>query len=125
MHMVDVSANHDDRIFAEPERFDIFRSDLYSGKILRSGHEKDGKYSHMAFGVGPHLCPGAWISHQEAVLGSRVLAEALPNVRINHDRMPKDRVGAERTETDALAPVGLGAIRKLWLDFDAPHSTER
>jgi len=115
MHMVDVSANHDDQIFADPERFDIFRTDLYSDKILRSGHDKDGRYSHMAFGVGPHLCPGAWISHQEAVLGSRVLVDALPNVRINLDRMPKDKVA-----TTELAPIGLGAIRTLWLDFDAP-----
>ena len=120
MHMVDVSANHDDRVFADPERFDIFREDLYTGKILRSGHDKDGQYSHMAFGVGPHLCPGAWISHQEAVLGSRVLVDALPNVRLNHERMPKDRIGPDRSETDQLAPIGLGAIRQLWLDFDAP-----
>ena len=122
MHMVDVSANHDERVFADPERFDIFRADLYSDKILRSGHSKDGRYSHMAFGVGPHLCPGAWISHQEAVLGSRVLVDALPNVRINMERMPKDRVGSDRTETTVLAPIGLGAIRKLWLDFDAPDA---
>jgi len=115
MHMVDVSANHDDRIFADPERFDIFRSDLYSEKILRSGHNKDGRYSHMAFGVGPHLCPGAWISHQEAVLGSQVLVGALPNVRINRERMPSDKVA-----TNELAPIGLGAIRTLWLDFDTP-----
>lgn len=113
MHMVDVSANHDNRVFADPERFDIFRSDLYSDKILRSGHDKGGRSSHMAFGVGPHLCPGAWISHQEAVVGARLLARTLKNVRINTDRMPKDKV-----DPDALAPIGLGAIRSLWLDFD-------
>ena len=113
MHMVDVSANHDDRVFADPERFDVFRDDLYSGKILRSGHDKDGRSSHMAFGVGPHLCPGAWISHQEAVVGARILARTLRNVRINVDRMPKDKV-----DDSTLAPIGLGAIRELWLDFD-------
>ena len=43
VHMVDFSANHDERIFAEPERFDIFRADLYSGKILRSGYHKEGQ----------------------------------------------------------------------------------
>ena len=31
MQMVDFSANHDDRIFKDPEKFDIFREDLYSG----------------------------------------------------------------------------------------------
>ena len=112
VHMVDVAANHDDRVFADPERFDIFREDLYSGKILRSGHDKDGRYSHMGFGVGPHLCPGAWISHQEAVIGSQILADNMPNVRINVERMAKDIDG------ESLAPIGLGSIRELWLDFD-------
>ena len=114
MNMVDVSANHDDRIFTDPERFDIFRDDLYSGKILRSGHDRDGRFSHMAFGVGPHLCPGAWISHQEAVIGSQILVDRVPNVRIATDRMPKDIDG------ESLAPIGLGSIRELWLEFDLP-----
>jgi cytochrome P450 len=113
MHMVDVSANHDDRVFADPERFDIHRPDLYSGKLLRSGYSKEGRCSHMAFGVGPHLCPGAWISHQESVVGSKILLANMGNPRINVERMPKDIDGA------SLAPIGLGAIRELWLDFDA------
>jgi cytochrome P450 len=112
VNMVDVSANHDDRIFADPERFDIFRRDLYTGKLIRSGYRKDGRFSHMAFGVGPHLCPGAWISHQESVTGSQLLLEHLKNVRINTARMPKDIDGV------SLAPIGLGAIRELWLDYD-------
>jgi cytochrome P450 len=112
VHMVDFSANHDERIFAEPETFDIFRPDLYSGKILRSGYRKDGQCSHMAFGVGPHLCPGAWISHQESVLGSRLIVKHMRDPRIAVDRMPKDIDGV------SLAPIGLGAIRELWLDFE-------
>ena len=123
LHMVDVSANHDDRVFHEPERFDIFRDDLYSDRILRSGHDGsgpdgDGRFSHMAFGVGPHLCPGAWISHQEAAIGSELLAPVLRNVRIETDRMPKNPTA----EVDGieLAPIGLGAIRELWLRFDLP-----
>ncbi|MDA2959053.1 MAG: cytochrome P450 [Actinomycetota bacterium] len=112
MHMVDVSANHDERVFADPERFDIARSDLYTGRILRSGHDRDGQFSHMAFGVGPHLCPGAWISHQEAVIGSQILAERVSGVRIAQDRMPTDLDGV------SLAPIGLGSIRELWLEFD-------
>jgi cytochrome P450 len=110
--MVDFSANHDDRIFKDPERFDIFRPDLYSGKIIRSGVHKDGRHSHVAFGVGPHLCPGAWISHQESVVGSRILSDLLSSVSINHERMPKDLDGV------SLAPIGLGAIRALWLDVE-------
>jgi hypothetical protein len=36
----------------------------------------------------------------------------MPNVRINVERMAKDIDG------ESLAPIGLGSIRELWLDFD-------
>ncbi len=113
MQMVDFSANHDDRVFAEPERFDISRDDLYTGKIIRSGYRQHGRASHMAFGVGPHLCPGAWISQQEAVIGSKVLDAELRrrglNISVDTDRMLTDIDGV------APAPIGLGAIRSLWV----------
>ncbi|MDA0338900.1 MAG: cytochrome P450 [Proteobacteria bacterium] len=112
INQVDFSANHDDRIFKDPEKFDIFRDDLYSGKLLRSGYRKEGKCSHMAFGVGPHLCPGAWISHQEAVVGSRIMRKYLKNPRINMDMQPKDIDGVK------LAPLGLISVRELWIDYD-------
>ncbi len=112
MQMVDFSANHDERIFKDPEKFNIFRDDLYSGKLLRSGYRKEGKCSHMAFGVGPHLCPGAWISHQEAVVGSKILAEYMPNPRIREDMMPRDTDGV------SPAPQGIVSVRDLWIEFD-------
>ena len=112
VQMVDFSANHDDRVFENPETFDIFRKDLYSGKIIRSGYAKDGRSSHMAFGAGPHLCPGAWISHQEATIGCRILVRRLKSMRLNHDRNAKD--------IDGVSPVPMGLIsqRALWLDYD-------
>jgi cytochrome P450 len=112
MQMVDFSANHDERIFADPEHFNIFRPDLYSGKLLRSGYRKDGVCSHMAFGVGPHLCPGAWISHQEAVIGSKIMAQHMKNLRIVESRMPRDIDG------ESPAPMGIVAVRALWLAYD-------
>jgi pulcherriminic acid synthase len=112
VQMVDFSANHDERIFRDPEKFDIFRPDLYAGKILRSGYRKGGACSHMAFGVGPHLCPGAWISHQESVLGSKILLKQMKNPRINVERMPKDIDGVSQ------APIGIVAARELWIDYD-------
>lgn len=112
MQMVDFSANHDERIFASPEAFNIFRSDLYYGKLLRSGYRKEGVCSHMAFGVGPHLCPGAWISHQEAVVGSKILAQVMHNPRIVESRMPRDIDGVKP------APMGIVAVRELWLEYE-------
>lgn len=112
MQMVDFSANHDERIFKDPEQFNIFREDLYSGKLLRSGYRKEGKCSHMAFGVGPHLCPGAWISHQETVEGSKILSEIMRGVRVAEDRMQKDVDGT------SPAPMGNISVRQLWLQYD-------
>ncbi len=112
MQMVDFSANHDERIFKDPESFNIFRDDLYTGKLLRSGFRKDGMCSHMAFGVGPHLCPGAWISHQETVSGSQILSKVMKNVRIREDLMPRDIDGV------SPAPMGIVSVRALWLEFE-------
>ena len=72
----------------------------------------------MAFGVGPHLCPGAWISQQEGVIGSQMLSKVLKNVRIETDRMPVNPTA--QIDGHELAPIGLGAIRELWLRFDLP-----
>jgi pulcherriminic acid synthase len=112
MQMVDFSANHDDRVFKDPERFDLFRDDLYSGKMIRSGYSKNGRSSHLAFGVGPHLCPGAWISHQEAVEGSKILMSRFSNPRIARDRMPRDIDG------ESLRPIGITRVPELWIEFD-------
>ncbi len=68
----------------------------------------------MAFGVGPHLCPGAWISEQETIIGAQVLSETFANIRLEADRMPTDLDGS------TLAPVGLGSVRELWLRMDLP-----
>jgi cytochrome P450 len=110
--MVNHAANRDDRVFEDADNFNILRGDLYSGKLLRSGYASGGKSSHMSFGIGPHFCPGAWISEQEAILGSSVLIERMRNVRIKADAMPKDIDGV------TLAPIGLVPMRELWVEYD-------
>jgi len=112
LHMVDYSANHDDRVFRDPERFDIFRDDLYSGRILRGGYRSVGLNSHLAFGVGTHLCPGAWISTQESVIGSRILGRHLGDPRLVVERQPKDIDGV------SLPQVGIGSVPEVWVEFD-------
>jgi cytochrome P450 len=111
VHMVDFAANHDERRFADPERFDIHRTDLYTGRTVRNGYDREGRCNHMAFGVGPHLCPGAWISHQEATVGSRLLASRVADIRLDVPRMPKDIDGT------SLAPLGLAPLSRLHLTF--------
>ncbi|RZJ08675.1 MAG: cytochrome P450 [Rubrivivax sp.] len=45
--LVYASANRDERVFPEPDRFILDRPNI-----------KD----HLAFGRGPHVCPGAWLA---------------------------------------------------------------
>jgi cytochrome P450 len=64
------SANHDERNWTDPERYDIRR---------REG-------SHLAFATGPHLCVGARLGRYQARTGWRVLFDRLPNVELDPDR---------------------------------------
>jgi cytochrome P450 len=64
------SANHDERNWSEPERYDIRR---------REG-------SHLAFATGPHLCIGARLGRYEARTAWRVLLDRLPGLRLDPER---------------------------------------
>jgi cytochrome P450 len=64
------SANHDERNWTEPERYDIRR---------REG-------SHLAFATGPHLCIGARLARYEARTAWRLLIERLPGLRLDEGR---------------------------------------
>ena len=113
VHMVDFSANHDERTFHDPETFDIFRDDLYSREDPATGlPRRRAGAATWPSASGPHLCPGAWISHQESTIGSAIIAERIRDPRIVVDRMPKDIDGV------SLAPIGLGAIKELWISFE-------
>jgi cytochrome P450 len=59
------SANRDERVFPEPERFLLDRADL----------------KHLAFGLGPHYCLGATLARMEAVAALTPLL-ALPSPRL-------------------------------------------
>jgi pulcherriminic acid synthase len=98
--------NHDERVFAHPDQFDLFRDDLYFGRDLRSGHHADGTASHLGFGLGKHFCVGYQLARAETVIGTRMLMEVIRN--------PRFKPGSHPT------PI---AIRiepwKLPLEFDA------
>jgi cytochrome P450 len=76
------SANYDETIFANPSRFDIDRSDLWKAKELRSGHAQNDVFGHLAFGLGKHFCPGYELAQLEAIVGSQLLLEAFPGIRL-------------------------------------------
>lgn len=80
--------NHDERVFADPERFDIFRDDLYFGRDLRSGHHADGTASHLGFGLGKHFCVGYQLARAETVIGTKMLMEVIKNPRFKPGSHP-------------------------------------
>ena len=67
------AANRDDRRFADPDRFDIFRP----------------RQSHLAFGAGAHFCAGTWVSRQTVGrIVAPMLFERLANLRLRDDAPP-------------------------------------
>lgn len=105
------SGNRDERIFKDPDTFNIFRDDLYFGKELRTGYWKDGIASHLGFGQETHFCMGYALARQESVVSSRILLEALKNPRLAD--VPNEGI--------AFPPPGRGGVRGLQhleIDFD-------
>jgi cytochrome P450 len=86
------SANRDDAVFAEPDRFDVTRS----------------PNPHLAFGHGIHFCLGAPLARLEARVALSVLLERLPDLA-RDEQQP-----VEPTETPFLR-----GVRRLPLRFRA------
>ncbi|KAB8167958.1 cytochrome P450 [Streptomyces sp. 3MP-14] len=61
-----VAANHDPRVFTDPEHLDITRS----------------PNPHIAFGHGPHHCPGAQLARAELQIGLGTLLRRFPELRL-------------------------------------------
>ena len=115
VELVNFSANHDESVFGDPEAFNILRPELYTGREVQRGYRRDGRFSHVGFGVGTHFCPGAWIAHQETVIGSRILLEHLSNPRLTPGKIASDVHGG-------LEPIfadRLSQLDELWIDCDA------
>jgi cytochrome P450 family 142 subfamily A polypeptide 1 len=60
------SANRDEAVFAEPDRFDVARD----------------PNPHVAFGIGTHFCLGANLARLELRVMVRELVERLPDMRV-------------------------------------------
>lgn len=68
-----LAANRDDEVFDDPETFRLDR-DLTTLKR-----------THLSFGYGVHLCIGASLARNEAIVSVRTLVERLPGLRLNGD----------------------------------------
>ena len=65
------AANHDQRLFREPE-------------TLETGRENAG--DHIAFGQGIHFCPGAMLARKEMNIAFTALLDRLDNFAIDRDQ---------------------------------------
>jgi cytochrome P450 len=66
LHVSVAAANHDPRVFAEPERFAILRPEQ----------------PHLAFGTGIHVCIGAALARLEVRTAIRAVLERYPRLRL-------------------------------------------
>jgi cytochrome P450 len=65
------AANRDPEVFANPDAFDLHRSDARK---------------HLAFAQGPHVCLGVHLGRLEARTALTALLDRLPNLRLDPDR---------------------------------------
>ena len=80
------SANHDESIFADPERFDITRSNSPT------------HHGHVGFGHGIHFCLGAPLARLEGQAVLRVILQRLQDLTLDTDDTKKN-------ENDSLSPL--------------------
>jgi cytochrome P450 len=71
------AANRDPQRYADPDRFDLRRSDS----------------SHLTFGHGPHICLGMHLARMESAVALGTLLERLPDLRLAPDAPPPTVTG--------------------------------
>ena len=79
------AANRDGERYEDPERFDIYRSDLDSVNAFSAAA------NHLAFALGRHFCVGALLAKTEVEVGVSQLLDAMPDVRLRDGFSPVER----------------------------------
>jgi len=102
------AGNRDERVFKNPDTFDVFRDDLHMGRENRSGRYKDSKPGHLGFGIGQHFCMGYAMARQESQIACTHLLEALGRPQ------PRDAVHPGIT-SPSIDSGGFRAPQELWL----------
>jgi pulcherriminic acid synthase len=79
------SANRDEGRFADPDRFDIFRTDLDAESAFHSAAR------HAAFGMGRHFCLGAMMARIEVEIAAKRLLGSAVDVGFADGVPPPDQ----------------------------------
>lgn len=105
------AGNRDERVFKNPDTFDVLRDDLHMGRENRSGRYKDNKPGHLGFGMGQHFCMGYAMARQEATIACMRLSEALKNIQPKFAKH-------EGITSPSIDSGGFRSPKELWLKFD-------
>jgi cytochrome P450 len=81
------SANHDESVFTDPDRFDITRSKFYHNQ------------AHLGFGNGIHFCLGAPLARLEGQVVLRVILQRLQELTLDADG------SGNKKEKESLIPL--------------------
>ena len=88
------SANHDESIFTDPERFDITRKNL----------------RHLGFGNGIHFCLGAPLARLEGQIALRIILEKFKDLQFNFDYTDKQDLYTKVTPFKSSFLLGLSHL---------------
>ena len=105
------AGNRDERVFADPDTFDIHRADMHMGRENRSGRYRSQLPGHLGFGIGQHFCMGYVMARQEAVIASAKLLEMMGDPR----PVVADHEGIISPSIDS---GGFRTPRELWIEWD-------
>jgi len=87
------SANRDERHYADPDRFDLYRKND----------------DHLAFGFGAHFCAGSHLALLETRTAINALLDRLPNLRLDPD------------QESTVVGLAFRSPNRLPVRFDAAH----
>jgi len=76
------AANRDPRKFADPDTFDIFRTDNSTERAFRASAD------HVTFVEGRHFCVGAMLALSEVRIGSALLLDHMKDMKLRDGVIP-------------------------------------
>lgn len=88
------SANHDESIFIDPERFDITRKNL----------------RHLGFGNGIHFCLGAPLARLEGQIALRIILERFENLQFNFENSDRQDLHTKVSPLKSSFLLGLSHL---------------
>lgn len=78
------AANRDERQFADPDKFDIFRPDLDVAKAF------SGAANHVEFILGRHFCVGSLLAQNEMTVALNLVLDNMADLRYAEGFQPKE-----------------------------------